>query len=384
MHVYIIGSRQTGPLKIGVANNPTARLRGLQTGSAEPLSLLHLERAGPVAAVVERTAHRMLSDRRETGEWFDISLIEAQAIVRGSMAATEILTNESASLSELARTAIVKWLTQCTWLDSEREEKDHYTDWDMHEIEPPDIFQTFAETCPHPPSKLFNFHDFLDISDTGVWLHHAAQLGYRIRDKRRLEAYIETEQRLKANFRRCDLALPGKWIEWSLARDLLTHEANALAHIWDEFAPLYNLIERDGPQRPTHKIDDHVNGVHLFVLRRDAEGRLPNCVVFNCESFLAILRPDDRCIGFGYDVERGFELRQLRNVPVSGFVVPHLAWDPPFLPWYRNAAQERDEALTNFIRLPNKQFPQPRPYVSGEAGAAVWTELLRTEELPRH
>ena len=65
--VYFIQADKNGPIKIGVSNNPSARLRQLQTGSHASLNLL---------AVIdgdmkkEHEIHKMFEKFRTDGEWF--------------------------------------------------------------------------------------------------------------------------------------------------------------------------------------------------------------------------------------------------------------------------------------------------------------------------
>jgi len=58
--------------KVGVAANPYARLRELQTANPRRLVLAYTSREldKPTAHRVERTAHRALSDHRIRLEWF--------------------------------------------------------------------------------------------------------------------------------------------------------------------------------------------------------------------------------------------------------------------------------------------------------------------------
>lgn len=65
-HVYFIG-HATGPVKIGKAVNPSARLREIQTGYPYKLSILALVDGGHD---VERAYHKRFASARLTGEWF--------------------------------------------------------------------------------------------------------------------------------------------------------------------------------------------------------------------------------------------------------------------------------------------------------------------------
>lgn len=75
--VYILGPIE-GPVKIGRAKDPTARLNALQTGSAERRHLWAFVRLPRVAGIeLERRMHEELRDRRVRGEWFNITAFEA-------------------------------------------------------------------------------------------------------------------------------------------------------------------------------------------------------------------------------------------------------------------------------------------------------------------
>jgi hypothetical protein len=65
--VYFIAS-ETGPIKIGKARSPKKRLRSLQTGYHEKLSILAWCWGGED---VEKTYHKRFADRRLSGEWFE-------------------------------------------------------------------------------------------------------------------------------------------------------------------------------------------------------------------------------------------------------------------------------------------------------------------------
>jgi hypothetical protein len=80
-YVYVIGT-SAGPKKVGVAEDITQRLTRLQTGNPAPLKCYH-SRSVPkcIAAQVERAAHKLLSTKRVSGEWFDVELDEAKVAI---------------------------------------------------------------------------------------------------------------------------------------------------------------------------------------------------------------------------------------------------------------------------------------------------------------
>lgn len=71
MHLYIIQSDVNGCIKVGRADDPTARLYQLQTGSPYRLKLLKVIWGG---GDIERTLHKQLQKHglriRKDGEWF--------------------------------------------------------------------------------------------------------------------------------------------------------------------------------------------------------------------------------------------------------------------------------------------------------------------------
>jgi len=66
--VYLIGSEVIRPVKIGVSNDPEARLDDLQTGSPVPLLLLWQAHGGQG---LESALHKRFAAHRTHGEWFD-------------------------------------------------------------------------------------------------------------------------------------------------------------------------------------------------------------------------------------------------------------------------------------------------------------------------
>jgi Meiotically up-regulated gene 113 len=75
----------SGYCKIGVAVNPWSRLKELQTGNPEPITLHGAWEIDNIpgcgARDVERVLHSMLSEFRTIGEWFLISVIEAMGLL---------------------------------------------------------------------------------------------------------------------------------------------------------------------------------------------------------------------------------------------------------------------------------------------------------------
>ena len=69
-YVYVIGSDDDGPVKIGVSAEPLARMRDLQTSNPHKLSLLVKIRG---SREDETALHQRFAASRLTGEWFSRS-----------------------------------------------------------------------------------------------------------------------------------------------------------------------------------------------------------------------------------------------------------------------------------------------------------------------
>jgi hypothetical protein len=81
-YIYVIGTDKK-PYKIGFSNKPARRLKDLQTGHPEQLTIHYLE-CIPKDQVkfIEKSIHSVLRHRRAKGEWFDLELEEAIAEVK--------------------------------------------------------------------------------------------------------------------------------------------------------------------------------------------------------------------------------------------------------------------------------------------------------------
>jgi hypothetical protein len=72
---------EAGPVKIGVAQTPSCRVFEIQTGNpynveVEALAMFNRR------TKLETTAHKILSDKRMSGEWFDVTPIEAVSAIQ--------------------------------------------------------------------------------------------------------------------------------------------------------------------------------------------------------------------------------------------------------------------------------------------------------------
>lgn len=80
-HVYNIGWRDRGPIKIGVALSPTRRMTALQLSHPYKLQIFcAFVLIGPETAyAIEGEAHHRLRGVRLRGEWFNVTAAEARA-----------------------------------------------------------------------------------------------------------------------------------------------------------------------------------------------------------------------------------------------------------------------------------------------------------------
>lgn len=80
-YVYVIQWGDDGPVKIGMAAYPDARLNGLQVGNWTELFLRALVPTPCKPKVVERVAHRLAVPHLIRGEWFDLTPLEAVSVI---------------------------------------------------------------------------------------------------------------------------------------------------------------------------------------------------------------------------------------------------------------------------------------------------------------
>lgn len=94
--VYLIGSQQARPVKIGVARDVGSRLAELQTGSPLPLYLIWKTRGG---GALERDLHERFSPYRIHGEWFDFGDENPAAVVASAAVLMGYVTHAERSLA---------------------------------------------------------------------------------------------------------------------------------------------------------------------------------------------------------------------------------------------------------------------------------------------
>ena len=71
--VYLLKSDYTGFYKIGVSKNPAKRVKQLQTGSAENISIIHVFET-EIPYKVETTLHNYYSMHKVNREWYDLPI----------------------------------------------------------------------------------------------------------------------------------------------------------------------------------------------------------------------------------------------------------------------------------------------------------------------
>jgi len=82
-YLYVISSSKDGPCKLGLSENPEARLKQLQTGHPTLLQIYYQEPTtqNDVKAL-EHLLHRDINHLRQHGEWFKLSVEHAIAHVK--------------------------------------------------------------------------------------------------------------------------------------------------------------------------------------------------------------------------------------------------------------------------------------------------------------
>jgi len=71
-YVYLIRGND-GKYKIGIAKNPTQRIKQLQTGNSDTLQLIETYQTEN-ASKIESALHHQYNYVRNHGEWFDLSI----------------------------------------------------------------------------------------------------------------------------------------------------------------------------------------------------------------------------------------------------------------------------------------------------------------------
>jgi predicted GIY-YIG superfamily endonuclease len=75
MYIYLLKSEENGYYKIGKSVNPDKRVKTLQTGNPEKISLISkVEISNKFCYRVESALHSQYSYVKKNGEWFNLSL----------------------------------------------------------------------------------------------------------------------------------------------------------------------------------------------------------------------------------------------------------------------------------------------------------------------
>lgn len=85
--VYFVQQGESGPVKIGLANDPLRRMAELQTGNPEELSLRHVV---PGKRADEAKLHHRFREARIRGEWFGLAYLEVILIYGEGLATSHI------------------------------------------------------------------------------------------------------------------------------------------------------------------------------------------------------------------------------------------------------------------------------------------------------
>ena len=78
--VYLLLEDSNNYYKIGISKNPTKRVKQLQTGSAGLITIYNIFES-KYANKIERTLHRKYNLANIKGEWFELTIKEAQNFI---------------------------------------------------------------------------------------------------------------------------------------------------------------------------------------------------------------------------------------------------------------------------------------------------------------
>jgi hypothetical protein len=82
-YLYIIAASEAGPVKLGVSDQPARRLKQLQTGHPQVLTIFHQEEvSADLVYFLEHNLHTDIRYKRLRGEWFSMTVAEAIGHVR--------------------------------------------------------------------------------------------------------------------------------------------------------------------------------------------------------------------------------------------------------------------------------------------------------------
>lgn len=379
MPVYIIAASPDGPCKIGIAGDPSKRLKALQTGNPFPLTLYHVESVGNAAKAVERAVLQALSHRQCEGgeEWFNIGPAEARIQVRTAAATAGVFFDDKKTLYEIQDDSMQRWFGELKKLEDEWDEEAKGQFEEPPDGAPPSPFEMFAASVAAPAIRTFDFNDYLLTWDEGIRLRWAfEQNGQRMPSGRSLGPYGIADKLLEEKGFSSGRQVSKRWIEWGLARELTGDEVYSLGEIWNLFSTAYNAVEKS--QHQAMRGDDCLDDVHLYVLSGNRKRGDRDRAVFQHDDFRVVLFSRSKVPLFRVDDSLRAQVECLDVGAVSGFVAPVLTsdvWERPFMPWISSAAQRRDVSLSSFVARPNKNYPIPREYDAAPPGTLIHLEL---------
>jgi len=79
-YIYLIRGNN-GKYKIGIAKNPSQRIKQLQTGNSDKLEIIETYQSEN-AFKIETSLHHQYSYARNEGEWFDLSLTDEVSFLK--------------------------------------------------------------------------------------------------------------------------------------------------------------------------------------------------------------------------------------------------------------------------------------------------------------
>ena len=78
--IYLIRGND-GRYKIGISKNPSKRIKELQTGNSDKMTIIDTYES-IYAPQIESALHRYYSHSRKEGEWFDLSVVEESNFIK--------------------------------------------------------------------------------------------------------------------------------------------------------------------------------------------------------------------------------------------------------------------------------------------------------------
>lgn len=375
MNVYVVAGSESGPCKIGVAKNPTRRLRELQTASPMTLSIFHSEPVGILANAVEKAAHDSLRDKRTQAdnEWFYVSSVEAIVAIKTAAANICSLSNETEkSVRDIQFEITKKWLRQKTAFEEKQDFDEEFS------VRCPDLLKSIAETTSAPALARFTFNHYILTWDEGPWLRWAfgrmtkkIPIGKAIAPYLRADDYLES---IDAKYGR-DVTL--RWIEWSQARALHEHEIRELVAVWNTYSLAYNAVF-EGPEHDVHGKSDHVDDVYVYALLGDRAKKDRDKIVLYHDDFRVVLVPDRHIDLVDFKKSAFGRLKQLPDIQIHGFVAPPVPtdiWERPLRPWLQDCGKRQENSLFSFIGNRNRRYPKIERHDLPRAASRAWQQL---------